>query len=415
MKSLQDISIAIEEKTPNNVTVTKRRIESVDLLRGIVMVLMALDHVRHFFTNVPFQPENMQSTNGILFFTRWLTHFCAPIFFLLAGTGASLALLQGKSLAELSHFLWTRGLWLIFLELTVMGFGWSFVPGASFAGVIWALGWSMVIMSFAVRFSLRWIAGLGSAMILLHNLTDGLRPETFGSLSWLWGFLHVRDIIKLPLLNFDYYVLFPLVPLIGVMMVGYALGGLFSQPAETRQKQLLWLGWLMIFAFVILRVTNWYGDPAIASTPGGQGRFAPQSTFVMTIVAFLNVEKYPASLQFLLMTLGPALLLLSYFERWPARPIPLGWLARKLLIFGRVPMFYYLLHLYLIHIAALVVGLLFQQPVAWLWGAGRRAGYGHNLLFVYCVWILVIVILYFPCRWFYELKQRRKDWWLSYL
>lgn len=387
------------------------RLASVDLLRGLVMIIMALDHVRYpYFTNSLIWPEDISQTYAALFFTRWITHFCAPLFFLLAGTGAYLSLAQGKTTKEISRFFWTRGLWLVVLELTVIGFAWSFTA-FRFGGVIWALGWSMVLMSFIVRLPLRGIVIFGVTTMALHHLVDGVKAEAFGKFAWLWQILHGGGAIKIESLDITFPILYVLIPWVGVMASGYALGQVLTWPAEPRRKWLLRIGAAMTLAFVLLRATNLYGNPA---------SFTAQATLEKSMIAFLNVAKYPASFQFLLMTLGPSLMLLAWFDRFDFRST-FGWIGRKIVTIGRVPMFYYILHLLTIHLLAIVLGLVFQQPIAWLWNQplpmGRRAPteYGHGLPFIYFITFFVVVLLYFPCDWFAKLKQRRKDWWLRYI
>jgi len=396
------------------------RVESIDVLRGIVMVIMALDHTRDFFTNLSYEPELLTKTYYGLFFTRWITHFCAPLFFFLAGTGAFFYGRRHTS-AELSRFLWTRGLWLILLEFTVVGTSWTFLFPWGFFGVIWALGTCMVIMALAVRLPVRWLASLALLMIATHDLFDRVRPQQFGSFAWLWSVLHVRGSILLPF-QLHEFVLFPLIPLVGVMAAGYCFGTLCLLEEGHRKKLLKRVGIALIVTFCLLRFTNLYGNPSVAVGGVAQGDWHVQSTFEKTLILFLDVEKYPMSLQFLLMTLGPALLLLAWLDKNDSQamhPQKTSALRNALLIFGRVPLFYYILHLYLVHALAVLLAVLFRQPVTWLFHGAifgdTPAGYGHGLLFIYLVWITTIVILYFPCRWWAGLKQRRKDWWLTYL
>jgi uncharacterized membrane protein len=395
------------------------RVESIDVLRGIVMVIMALDHTRDFFTNLSYEPELLTKTYYSLFFTRWITHFCAPLFFFLAGTGA---FFYGRrhTPAELIRFLWTRGLWLILLEFTVVGTSWTLLFPWGFFGVIWALGACMVIMALAVRLPVRWLASLALLMIATHDLFDRIRPQQFGTFAWLWSVLHVRGGILLPF-QLHEFVLFPLIPLVGVMAAGYCFGTLYLLE-EGRTKLLKRVGIGLTITFCLLRFTNLYGNPSAAVGGVSQGDWHVQSTFEKTLILFLDVEKYPMSLQFLLMTLGPALLLLAWLDKNDIRemhPQKTSALRNALLIFGRVPLFYYILHLYLIHMLAVLFAVLYRQPVTWLFRGAifgeTPAGYGHGLLFIYLVWITAIVILHFPCRWWSGLKQRRKDWWLSYL
>jgi uncharacterized membrane protein len=394
------------------------RIDSIDILRGMVMVVMALDHTRDFFSHLRFEPESLDQTYYALFFTRWITHFCAPLFFFLAGTGAFFYG-RRRTTAELSRFLWTRGLWLIFLEFTVVGTAWTFQFPFGFFGVIWALGASLTIMAAAVHLPVRWLATLSVLVIVGHDLLDGVRPNRFGSLDWLWTIFHVRGGVMLPF-GVREFVLFQIIPWVAVMGAGYAFGTVYSLETERRRKLIFRLGLSCILAFVLLRATNLFGNPPIGLGGVSQGDWHIQSTVEKTVILFLDVEKYPPSLQFLLMTIGPALLLLAWLEKRSPNLGAISGLLSAMVIFGRVPMFYYILHLYLIHALAIVVAALFHQPVNWLlhggfWLNDIPAGYGHNLPFIDLMWIVTVVILYFPCRWWAGLKQRRKDWWLSYL
>jgi uncharacterized membrane protein len=393
-------------------TAPTTRIVSLDIFRGLIMVVMALDHTRDFFTNLRFEPETLAQTYTALFFTRWITHFCAPMFFFLAGTGAFFYG-RRRTPPELSHFLWTRGLWLIFLEFTVIGTAWTFQIPFGFFGVIWALGASMVIVAAIVRLPMRWVGALSIAMIVGHNLLDPLRPSQFGSLAWLWTLLHARGGVLLPF-HIPNFVLFPLIPWVGVMSAGYVFGQIYLLERARRRRLLSILGSVLIAAFLLLRLTNVYGNPPVGQGGVSQGEFHIQPTLEKNVILFLDVEKYPPSLQFLLMTLGPSFLLLAWLDK---TYVPRG--LGPLLTFGRVPMFFYVLHLYVIHLLAVAAAALRHQPVGWLFHgaflAGSPDGYGYNLPFIYVMWITAVAILYLPCRWFAALKQRRKDWWLSYL
>jgi uncharacterized membrane protein len=394
------------------------RIDSIDVVRGLVMVVMALDHTRDFFTHLHFEPENLARTWYALFFTRWITHFCAPLFFFLAGTGAFFYG-RRRTPAELSRFLWTRGLWLILLEFTVVGTAWTFQFPFGFFGVIWALGASMVLMAAAVRLPVRWLGPMSVLIIATHDLFDGIRPERFGSMAWLWTLLHVRGFALLPF-HIPQFVLFQIIPWVAVMGAGYAFGSVYLLEPDRRRKLIARLGLVLMLAFVLLRVTNLYGDPPVGQGGVSQGDWHIQPTVEKTVILFLDVEKYPPSLQFLLMTLGPSLLLLAWLDQRTSQQPTTSGLAAVLVVFGRVPMFYYVLHLYLIHGLAVLMALVLHQPVTWLLHGGFflndiPSGYGHNLPFIYLIWITAVIILYFPCRWFMEIKQRRKDWWLSYL
>jgi uncharacterized membrane protein len=394
------------------------RIVSVDLLRGLVMMLMALDHTRDYFSGLPFPPEDLSKTFGALFFTRVTTHICAPVFFLLAGTGAYLSVARGKSLPQASRFFWTRGLWLIFLELTVLNFAWNFTfASIPLVQVIWALGWSMVAMALIVRLPARWIAGLGVAIIVFHNLLDTITPASLGSLSGFWTILHSPGLVSItPQIKF--FAGYPLIPWVGVMAAGYSMGALLER--HDRRKWILGLGVALTLAFLALRTLNLYGngDAGFPSFfPSTVGPWKVQPSLTLTVFAFFNTLKYPPSLDYLLMTLGPALIILACLDGVTAERGP----GRVLLVFGRVPLFFYVLHIFLIHTMAILVGSLVHQPVAWLWQGGfiikpPPPGYGHGLPFVYLMWFLALLILYFPCKWYMAFKSRHRDWvWLSYL
>jgi uncharacterized membrane protein len=393
------------------------RIVSVDLLRGLVMMLMALDHTRDYFSGLPFPPEDLSKTFGALFITRIITHVCAPVFFLLAGTGAYLSVARGKSLSQVSRFFWTRGLWLVFLELTILRFAWNFtLTSVPLVQVIWALGWSMVAMALIVRLPVRWIAGLGVAIIVFHNLLDTITPAALGSFSSLWMVLHSPGLVSItPQMKF--FVGYPLVPWIGVMAAGYAMGALLER--HDRRKWILGLGVALTLAFFVLRTLNLYGngDAGVQSHfPSSVGPWKVQPSLTLTIIAFFNTLKYPPSLDYLLMTLGPALIVLACLDGVTAERGP----GRVLLVFGRVPLFYYVIHIFLIHTMAILLGLLFHQPVSWLWHGGfiiqpPPAGYGHGLPFVYLMWFIALLILYLPCKWYMKFKSQHRDWvWLSY-
>jgi uncharacterized membrane protein len=393
------------------------RIDAIDILRGLVMVIMALDHTRDYFSHLRFEPENLARTWGALFFTRWITHFCAPLFFFLAGTGAFFYG-RRRTASELSRFLWTRGLWLIVLEFTAVGFAWAFQYPFGIFGVIWALGASMVLMAAAVRLPVRWLAALSVLVIVTHDLFDHIRPAQFGSLGWVWKLLHVRGFVQLPF-NIPEFVLFPIIPWVAVMGAGYAFGTVFALEPEKRQKITLRLGTVLTLAFILLRATNIYGNPPAGLGGVSQGDWHIQPTIEKTVILFFDVEKYPPSLQFLLMTIGPSLLLLSWLDKRSTRHL-MSPTESALLIYGRVPLFFYVLHIYLIHALAVATALLFHQPFHWLLQGAFFLndipfGYGHNLPFIYLMWITAVAILYLPCRWWADLKKRRKDWWLSYL
>jgi uncharacterized membrane protein len=377
----------------------------VDLLRGLVMVIMALDHVRDFFTDLRFDPTDLSQTTVLLFLTRWITHFCAPTFVFLAGAGAFLQGARGKSRSELAGFLATRGLWLVVLELTVVRLGWAFdlnYAGLLWVAVIWVIGVSMVMLAGLVYLPLPVIAAFGLVMIATHNLFDGITPESLGGWGPLWTVLHVQRPIAFPG-GGALFVAYPLIPWIGVMAAGYAFGSLLLRPTEERRRLLLRLGLSLTAAFIVLRALNIYGDPR---------PWTPQPAGVLTLLSFLNTTKYPPSLAFLLMTLGPAIASLAWFERLS------GPVARFLIVFGRVPLFYYVLHIFVIHVVALALGLVAGFPPSTFlrpFFLNPPPGWGYGLPAVYAIWVAVVLALYPVCRWYAGLKARRHDAWLSYL
>jgi uncharacterized membrane protein len=379
------------------------RLESVDLLRGIVMLVMGLDHTREFFTAFRFQPENLARSFPALFFTRWITHFCAPAFFFLAGTGAFLWMARGRSLGSLSRFLWTRGVWLIVLELTIVDFAFTFSTRYQLAVVFWTLGWSMIALAALVR-APRWvIVAISLAMVLLHNCFDGVRASGWTVNSVVLSLLHFPS-LHVTASGRVIGIFYPLVPWIGVMALGYVFGHLYRMEQRRRRGLMLAIGAAITLAFVILRLTNWYGDP---------GPWTHQRSVVMTICSFLNCTKYPPSLCFLLMTLGPAILFLAAVDGKHLR------IARPVLIYGRVPLFFFIVHLYAIHLTAIILALVYHQPTRWLFHgaviAGAPAGYGHGLVFVYAIWGAIMVAVYPACRWYANLKRRSNNVLFSYL
>ncbi|HYY99018.1 MAG TPA: heparan-alpha-glucosaminide N-acetyltransferase domain-containing protein [Pyrinomonadaceae bacterium] len=392
----------------------RARLHSVDALRGVVMVIMALDHVRDFFhvyakTLDPLDPS--KTWTG-LFFTRWITHFCAPTFVFLAGTGAFLSTRRGRTKKELSKFLLTRGLWLILLEVTAVRFGWFFNFDYHFVliQVIWAIGWGMIALAGLVFLPVRVIAAFGLAMVFLHNLLDRFPAKDFGEWRWLWVVLHETN-VTVPKPGFLFLFAYPLVPWVGVMAAGYAFGQILTLERERRRRILFRVGLAAVALFVALRALNFYGDPLPWS--------AQERGLWFTFLSFLNTRKYPPSLLFLLMTLGPSIIALALFDR--AREP--GALARPFVVFGRVPMFYYLLHVPLMHIVAIVLAYVRYGHAEWFfmnWLTPGQPqlepqGYGYDLWVVYLVWLGVVVALYPLCRWFAGVKARRRDAWLSYL
>ena len=410
----------------------RSRIDSIDLLRGIVMVVMMLDHTRDFVHSgsLLFDPTDLTKTTTALFFTRWITHFCAPVFVFLAGTGAYLQLARGKSKNELSRFLVTRGLWLIVLELSVVRLGVFFSFDYRFLGflqVIWVIGASMIVLAALIHLPLKVTAGFGVVMIALHNLLDRFQVQGWqGPTSpvpsvgaKLWMILH-QPFQVFPVLGFPspvVLVVYTLIPWVGVMAVGYAFGSVYQRDASQRRRWLLWLGVIATWLFIFIRALDVYGDPA---------HWSKQKNVVFTVLSFLNATKYPPSLQFLLMTLGPAMLVLWWFDSSvglaAARVSLLARFRNALITFGRVPLFFYLLQWYTAHLIAIVAGLIAGQPVAYQFASpidkfnnSPPAGVGFRLWVVYVCWIVGVLLLYPLCKWFAGVKARRRDWWLSYL
>jgi uncharacterized membrane protein len=386
----------------------RKRLESIDVLRGIVIILMTIDHVRDFF-GAPGNPTDPARASAALFFTRWITHLCAPVFFLLTGTGAYLAR-RHRTTGELSRFLWTRGLWLIVLELTVLrSFGYQFNVDyrVTMLVILWALGWSMIALSALVYLPPPAVAAVGVAMIVLHNLADGIKAASLGAFGPFWTMLHAQGVV-VATPRFLVFAAYPIVPWIGVTAAGYGLGVVFDWSAERRQRFLLRLGVGLALGFVALRAINVYGDPV---------RWTAQASATRTLLSFLNTTKYPPSLLFLLMTLGPASLLLWLLDRGTPRVL------RPALVIGQVPLFYFMLHLPLIHLLAVIVAgvrygqvhWLFESPTLAQYPFTRPPGWAYSLAVTYAIWAAVVLMLYPLCVWFAGVRRRRGDWWLSYL
>ena len=375
------------------------------------MIVMALDHVRDYFHADAFlyDPTDLSKTSVALFFTRWITHFCAPVFIFLAGTSAFLIGFR-KSKQELSVFLLKRGIWLIILELTIVNFAWFFNVQFSLITlfVIWALGIGMIVLAAFIHLPFKAILAIGVLMVVGHNVFDNFKVDGNGPAAILWSMVHQFQGFPLSE-SYFLFIGYPIIPWIGVMMLGYCFGTFYQttySPAD-RKKILFYLGFSLVALFVLIRLINVYGDPNPWST---------QPNPVFTVLSFLNVTKYPPSLLYVLVTLGPAILFLAISENY------YGSVSQKIKILGRVPMFYYLLHLYLIHLLALTAALLTGYEASdmvfntWVTNSPNLVGYGFTLWVVYVVWISVILILYPLCKWYdtYKATQRSK-WWLSYL
>jgi uncharacterized membrane protein len=391
---------------------TKVRIQSIDFLRGLVMIIMALDHVRMYFALGTWysEPTDLATTTPLLFFTRWITHFCAPIFVFLAGTSAFLSGTKRSNIKETALYLLTRGLWLIFVELVIVNFAWTFDITYSFRilQVIWAVGISMVILSFLVFLPNGWILVIGTLLVCGHNLLDSITRNGSSASDILWYALHQPHSVFINsthLVNFVY----PVLPWIGLMALGYVLGSLYKQdfPTEQRRRWLLSIGVAAIFLFIVLRGFNLYGEPHPWQT---------QDTFVFSLMSFLNTTKYPPSLHFLLMTIGPALIFLAFIESFGNR------LLKPVIVFGKVPFFFYVIHLYLIH--ALAILLLIYEGGNWhqyILSAreimsGTLRNFGLSLGAVYVIWILIIASLYPLCKWYQSYRENHPaTWWFRYL
>jgi uncharacterized membrane protein len=394
------------------------RLDSVDWLRGLVMVLMALDHTRDFYgdVSIPMVPMALDRIDPPLFFTRWITHYCAPTFIFLTGMGVFLSSTRGRTKPQLSWFLVSRGLWIVLLEVTAMRLTWTGCTDIRLllengGGVLWAIGWSMVGLAALIYLPRQILFAAAVAMIAGHNLFDGFDARV-NSLSapWsgAWKLLHVGA-SQGPNCNvvfgfangqvISYSSGYPLVPWIGVMALGYAVGPVLKWSRPQRMRTLVTAGLALTLGFVLIRGLNGYGDPH----PWTFQERGPAST----VMSFLNCEKYPPSLDYLLMTLGPALLLLAAFDRPP------GVLGRPLVTIGRVPLFFYFLHLPLIVASAAVV-LVLTDDRPWQ-KVMETGGLKVPLWGVYLVWIAVVFVLYWPCRWFAGVKQRNPSVWLSYL
>ena len=389
----------------------QKRIESIDLLRGAVMIIMALDHVRDYFHAGAFMydPLDLEMTSPAIFFTRWITHFCAPVFVFLAGTSAFL-IGRKKSKKDLSLFLLKRGIWLILLELTVIAFGWNF--DITFTNIyfvtIWALGISMIVLAGLIQLPFKITALIGILLVAGHNLLDNVHVAGKGLDAFGWALLHDQNFFSWGGKNI--LVGYPVLSWIGVMALGYCFGKLFTPEftLQKRKKYLLLIGGGSVALFIVLRFINIYGDPHPRSE---------QESALYTFFSFIKANKYPPSLLYILMTLGPSILFLAFTENISNA------ITKFVSIYGRVPMFYYVIHIFLIHILAIISAALFtdyhwtvwllKQP---LWFATELKGYGFSLWVVYLVWAIVVFGLFPFCKKYDKYKQSHKEkWWLSYL
>jgi len=390
---------------------TGTRIQSIDLLRGLIMIIMALDHVRDYFHAgaFVFDPTDVTKTTVILYFTRWITHFCAPIFVLLAGTSAFISG-QRKTKKELALFLVKRGIWLIILEETLVNFEWFFNIHFNFFifGVIWVLGLCMIFLAGLIFLPQKVILAIGLIMVFGHNLLDNTHFNGADTMGFLWGALHERKVFALGGIHIG--EAYHLIPWLGVMALGYCLGSLFAKGYDPvkRKKILLTLGISSWVLFVVIRGINGYGN---------LHPWTEQPSPVMTLLSFLNISKYPPSLDYLLVTEGFAFVFLALTEH-----ISNG-LTKFISVYGRVPMFYYLLHIPLIHLLSMLAAVLTGYRwtdmtgfTSWINGMPNLRGYGFSLGIVYLVWIFVVLALFPACKKYDHYKLTHKDkWWLSYL
>lgn len=387
--------------------VSSYRVNSIDILRGLIMIIMALDHTRDFFheTAMTADPLNAATTTPVLFFTRWITHYCAPGFVFLSGISAYLSSLK-KTRAEASVFLIKRGFWLVLVEITIVSFGITFNPFFNFVilQVIWVIGWSMIILGLLMRISFKAILATGLILLLAHNIMDYVKPQGSTAVNNLLGLLLTSRGLVIPL-NATHFVgvFYAILPWTALMLLGYCAGVWFHKdfPAEKRRRNLYSLGLAGILMFIVLRMARGYGDPG--AWDGS------------TIYSFLNTSKYPPSLQFAGMTIGPSLVLLAAFEN-----IRSGW-TRVVSVYGRVPFFYYILHFYLLHVLCAIAFFATGHSASQIADPQsifffRPVQFGFDLWVVYLVWISVVAALYLPCRWFGAYKrEHRQRWWLSYV
>ena len=385
----------------------KPRISSIDVMRGIVMVIMALDHVRDFFHADAglFNPADMTKTNPILFYTRWITHFCAPTFIFLSGVSARIGL-QRKTTKQLSLYLFTRGLSLIIIEQTLFRFGFTFSLQYDlfFFLVLWSIGGSMIVLAGLVFLSPRIIFIIGLVIIFGHNVFDGMRLTPADSGYGVWTFLMQSGFVPPA-----FAVPYSLIPWLGILLAGYGIGGLYTNnfdPAQ-RRKILFNTGLAATVLFLVMRAINIYGDPA---------PWAVQKDTLFTIMSFMNTTKYPVSLLFTLMIIGPVLMMLSGLEKVNNKTL------ERVSVFGRVPLFYYLGHFVVIHAAALIAYLIIsgvsfsELDFTFSKGVGGiPRGFGYTLEWTYVAWVGTILVMYPLCVWYDKYKRNHKSWWLSYL
>ena len=391
----------------SNPPAIKTRIQSIDLLRGIVMVLMALDHSRNFFHYNGFseEPTNLETTTPFLFLTRWITHFCAPVFIFLSGT--SIFLMRSNSIREKSLFVFKRGMWLVLLSLTVVAFAWWFDPSFHYLAldVIWVIGICMLLFSAILLLPFRAILIFGIIAVAFHNLLDATNFDNGKIQTLFWDLFHREGLVEINN-HISIFVVYPLMPWIGVMCLGYCLGKLYGKefPGEQKRRILLLIGSVCVLLFIFLRILNKYGEPE---------KWRQYPSILFSFMSFINTTKYPPSLLYLLMTLGPSLIFLSLSEKLYNK------IAQFFIVFGRVPLFFYLLHLYLLRLAAFVVTLFSYSWDETIQSTKEMSdfpsGYGFSLMMVYLVWLATVFILYPICKRYNNFKSTHQLWWLKYI
>ncbi|KZN35233.1 hypothetical protein N480_19505 [Pseudoalteromonas luteoviolacea S2607] len=387
---------------------TQHRLISLDVLRGIIIVLMALDHTRHYWAITPFLPTDLDHTSPAWFFTRWITHFCAPLFVFLTGISAYLYREKVQSKLLLRNYLLSRGLWLILLEVTVINFSWQFAFDVVFLQVIWVIGWSMILLAGLIYLPMKLLAAVSLSVIAFHNLlndseiTSAMGPQ----LAWLWHLLHMPAVVGQGN-QLQVFIVYPLIPWFAVMALGYCIAPVFTISSASRYKALASCGLISIALFIILKVSNAYGDP---------NQFEVQASVISSLMSLLNNTKYPPSLLYLLMTIGPGLLLLIAIEKVSdlnPKTLWLNWLR----VFGGVPLFYYLVHIPVINLSSKLFAWLqygrtvnfLENPETW------PALYQPNLWLAYLMWVILTITLYLPCKYYLNTKRTSQNWLVKYL
>lgn len=390
--------------------INSKRIIAIDILRGLIIILMALDHTRDFWSLTAFSPTDLAQTTPAWFFTRWITHFCAPLFVFLTGISTFLYGQKVQAKSKLRNYLISRGCWLIILELIVINFSWQFTYTYLFVQVIWALGWSMVILGGLIYLPKKWVLAISLPVLLLHNLIDDdFMHQIMGSYTWLWSFLHQPSSFALFGSDFNIQVVYPIIPWFALMAFGYTLGDLYLKPSSLRQKTLFLLGSSFTVSFIFLRFSNFYGDPSY---------WQPNSDMTLNLLSFLNNTKYPPSLQYLLITMGPGLMLLSLLDKINPQDKILYPVVHWLKVIGGVPLFFYIIHVPMINLGAHIYTYLqygrainFTNDLSSTW----PAAYTPNLALTYFVWAILLAILYLPCKHYGKFKKNSKNPIFSYL